>query len=75
MKTLSLRMERQCANAESLAEHLAKHAKIEKVFYPNLRGSNESEITRGVLREPFGGALVSIKLKNNTTRSGLAIYG
>jgi len=66
MKTLSLRMERQCANANLLAEHLTKHAKIEKVFYPNLAAGNESKIVRGVLREPFGGALVSIQLRENT---------
>lgn len=66
MKTLSLRMERQCANANSLAEHLAKHPKVAKVFHPNLTAKDEAKIARRVLREPFGGALVSIQLKENT---------
>ena len=63
VKTLGLRMEKQCANAQILAEHLAKNEFIEKVYYPNL---DDKELTNKVLREDFGGALVSIKLKNDT---------
>ena len=65
VKTLGLRLERQCANAQTLAEYLAKNEKIEKVFYPNL--ATDYELTQKILREPFGGALVSIKLKDDTT--------
>lgn len=63
-KTLALRMEKQCANAKILAEELAKNAAVEKVFYP-LLAENEA-LTRKVLREPFGGALISIKLKEDS---------
>ena len=66
IKTLALRIARQCANAQILAEHLSNHPKIEVVFYPNLYSSVEAEIVRRVLRDPFGGALLSIKLKENT---------
>lgn len=64
IKTLALRLERQCQNAKTLAEHFSKHSRIEKVFYPNF--SEDAQLTRKVLREPFGGALVSIILKDNT---------
>lgn len=67
VKTLGLRMERQCANAQILAEHLSKNPAVEKVHYPNL--SNDKELTRKVLRSDFGGALVSIKLKDDTTEA------
>ncbi|SDZ50261.1 cystathionine gamma-synthase [Evansella caseinilytica] len=50
LKTLSLRMERQSANAEYLAKALANHEKIKKVYYP----TNASE--RG------NGAIVTIEL-------------
>lgn len=63
VKTLGLRMEKQCSNAAILAEHLAKNEFIEKVYYPNL---DDKELTKKVLRDEFGGALVSIKLKNDT---------
>ncbi|MDQ3178996.1 MAG: PLP-dependent aspartate aminotransferase family protein [Acidobacteriota bacterium] len=66
IKTLALRIERQCANAKLLAEHLSNHPKIEAVFYPGLNSSAEIEILQRVLREPFSGALVSIRLKEDT---------
>ncbi len=66
IKTLALRIERQCANAKCLAEYLSNHQKIEAVFYPGLNSSAEREVVQRVLREPFSGALVSIKLKEDT---------
>jgi cystathionine gamma-synthase/methionine-gamma-lyase len=67
IKTLGLRLDRQCANAQILAEALAGNERIEKVYYPKLSG--EKELIKRVLREDFGGALVSIKLKNDTKES------
>lgn len=64
VKTLSLRLEKQCANAQILAETLAENPAIEKVYYPNL--DENTDVTRKILRGNFGGALVSIKLKNAT---------
>lgn len=63
LKTLGLRLEKQCANAQILAETLAQNEFIEKVYYPNL--ADDLDLTRKVLRGSFGGALVSIKLKND----------
>ncbi|AIY65919.1 methionine gamma-lyase [Pseudoalteromonas piratica] len=37
MKTLSVRMERHCSNAQKVAEFLAQHEKIEQVYYPGLK--------------------------------------
>lgn len=67
VKTLGLRMEKQCRNAQILAEHLSKNAAIEKVYYPNL--ADDVNLTRKILRGDFGGALVSIQLKENTTEA------
>ena len=36
LKTLSVRMERHCANAQKVAEYLATHAAVAKVYYPGL---------------------------------------
>jgi cystathionine beta-lyase/cystathionine gamma-synthase len=36
-KTLSIRLDRQSANAQTLAEFLEKHPKIERVAYPGLK--------------------------------------
>lgn len=64
IKTLILRIEKQCANASKIAEHLSRNTKIETVYYPLLNESTEA--VQRVLRETYGGALVSIKLKENT---------
>jgi cystathionine gamma-synthase/methionine-gamma-lyase len=66
MKTLGVRLERQCENAARLAEHLANHPKVARVYYPGLAGGSEREIAARMLRSPYFGALVSIELKENT---------
>jgi cystathionine beta-lyase/cystathionine gamma-synthase len=63
VKTLALRLERQCENAEKIAIALSKNAAIEKVYYPNV---DNKKLANKVLRGEFGGALVSIRLKDDT---------
>jgi len=52
MRTLPLRMERMCANALAIAEHLEKHPKVECVLYPGLKSDAGHEIA---LRQMSGG--------------------
>jgi cystathionine beta-lyase/cystathionine gamma-synthase len=66
LKTLVLRLERQCTNASQLAEHLTSNPKISQVFYPKLAGTKEQEIVARMIRSPFAGAIVSIELKEKT---------
>lgn len=66
LKTLAIRMERQCENALRLAEHLAGHPRILRVHYPGLAARESQETIRRMLRAPHAGALVSIELKDNT---------
>lgn len=73
IKTLGVRLDRQCENARGLAEHLRKHPQIERVYYPGLSTDVERARTMRVLREPHFGALVSIELKDNT-REGAFIF-
>jgi cystathionine gamma-synthase len=63
LKTLAVRMDRQCENARRLAQHLSTHARVAKVHFPEF---SKAELTRRLLREPHAGALVSIELTNNT---------
>jgi cystathionine gamma-synthase len=51
MKTLALRVEKQNATAQSVAEHLEKHPRIERVFYPGLA----SHASHGVARRQMAG--------------------
>jgi cystathionine gamma-synthase/methionine-gamma-lyase len=63
MKTLALRMERQCDNARRLAEHFSGDERLARVHYPALK--NEG-LAQRILRAPHAGALVSIELKEQT---------
>lgn len=67
MKTLALRMERQCANARHLAEHLIGVSHLNRVYYPTLPTTDGGvDVTSRMLRAPHGGALVAIELKEQT---------
>ena len=45
-KTLSIRMDRQCANALAIARFLEKHPKVAKVMYPGLESFPQHELSR-----------------------------
>src|SRR5580658_1186987 len=56
LKTLTLRVERQNATAALVAERLAKHPRVERVFYPGLASHPSHAIARAQMRG-FGGLL------------------
>jgi len=66
LKTLAVRMDRQCANAASLAEYLSGHSRVSRVHYPALATNQNPDLIKRVLRPPHAGALVSIELQENT---------
>ena len=66
IKTLSVRMDRQCANAASLAEYLSSHSRVSRVHYPGLAKTQNLDLMKRVLRSSHAGALVSIELQENT---------
>jgi O-acetylhomoserine (thiol)-lyase len=55
IETLSLRVERHCANAIRLAEHLNRHPGVDWVHYPGLAGSPGNEVARRYLHHGYGG--------------------
>lgn len=64
MRTLPLRMERMCANAQRLAEALQAHDGIEAVWYPGLSSHPGYDITQ---RQMCGGAgsLMSVLVRGS----------
>jgi cystathionine gamma-synthase len=54
IKTLAVRMERHCDNAERVAEALTAHPKVAKVYYPGLPGHAGHEVAAKQMRR-FGG--------------------
>jgi cystathionine gamma-lyase len=60
LKTLALRMERHCANAEAIADHLARHRRVARVHYPGLKSHPQHDLAR---RQMHGyGGMVTVLL-------------
>ncbi|NOT31754.1 MAG: cystathionine gamma-synthase [Planctomycetes bacterium] len=64
VKTLPLRMERHCANAQRIAEALTQHPLVEKVYYPGLSTHPQHELAARQMKA-FGG-MVSFELSGGT---------
>jgi len=56
IKTLAIRMERHCANAEKVARFLESHPRIARVLYPGLESHPQHALARQQMRG-FGGMI------------------
>ncbi|HIE9963295.1 TPA: trans-sulfuration enzyme family protein [Legionella pneumophila] len=63
LKTLSVRMQRHCENANHLANWLSSHPKIEKVIYPGLKSHPQYSLAKEQMND-FGG-MISLVLKGS----------
>jgi O-acetylhomoserine (thiol)-lyase len=59
-ETLALRMDRQCDNARALAESLARHPAVARVYFPGLPSHPEHARAARLFRAP--GALLSFEI-------------
>jgi cystathionine gamma-synthase len=60
LKTLAVRMDRHCANAEKIVEYLSRHRAVRSVLYPGLPEHHGHEVAAKQMRA-FGG-MVSMRL-------------
>jgi cystathionine gamma-lyase len=68
IKTLALRMERHCSNALAIAQHLAKHPKVGRVYYPGLPDHPQHALAKRQM-EAFGG-VVCFEVKGDAATVG-----
>ena len=61
LKTLDIRMERHCANAQKVAAFFTSHPAVAKVYYPGLDTFPGHEIAAKQMKLP--GGMISIELK------------
>jgi cystathionine beta-lyase/cystathionine gamma-synthase len=66
VKTLALRVERQCMSARTIAERLARDRRVARVHYPALADGEARRQLERILRPNYGGAMVAIELANDT---------
>ena len=59
LKTLALRMERHCANAQAIAAYLDTHPKVERVYYPGLASHPQHALARRQMTG-FGGMVTAV---------------
>ncbi len=63
IKTFPLRMERQCANARKVAEWLAAHPAVERVYYPADPNHPDAANIQRLFAQGLYGAIVSFEVK------------
>ncbi|BBH18000.1 cystathionine gamma-synthase [Nocardioides baekrokdamisoli] len=61
LKTLAVRMDRHCDNAEAIAAHLSTHPAVSQVIYPGLASHSSHEVAARQMRR-FGG-MISVRLR------------
>jgi len=66
-KTLHVRMEHHCANARRIADYLADHLRVERVFYPGRSDHPQHAIAAQQISD-FGG-MVTMTIKGGLTES------
>ena len=71
IKTLHLRVQRHCENGAKIAHWLAKHPKVDKVYWPGFETHPNHAIAKKQMRD-FGG-MISFTLKGNKIEDAHAI--
>ena len=66
LKTLALRMERQCNNALEISQFLQKHHAVERVHYPGLPNHPQHDLASRLLMNQRYGGLLAFELKEQT---------
>jgi len=72
IKTLAVRMERHCDNAEAVVELLSSHPGVERVYYPGLAAHSGYNIAARQMRR--SGGMVSFTLRGGE-EAALAVAG
>ncbi len=71
IKTLHLRMERHCENGKKVAEFMASHPKVDKVYWPGFASHPNHDVAKKQMRG-FGG-MISFTLKGNKLSDALEV--
>lgn len=71
LKTLHIRMQRHCENGKAVAEYLASHPQIEKVYWPGFKTHPNHSIAKEQMKD-FGG-MISFVTKGNNYEQAIKI--
>ncbi len=71
IETLSLRIEKHCANALTIAKYLESEGAIDNLYYPGLESHFNHEVAKKQMKGGFG-SVISFSLKENTIEAAEA---
>ncbi len=71
IKTLHLRVQRACENAAVIAEYLAAHPKVGKVYWPGFASHPHHAVAKKQMR--MFGAMVSFDLRENSPENAMTV--
>lgn len=71
LKTLHIRMQRHCENAKAIAQYLAEHKKIEKVYWPGFVNHPNHKVAKAQMKD-FSG-MISFVTKGNSYDEAIKI--
>ena len=71
IKTLHVRMQRHCENAEKIANYLTNHSEIESIYWPGFQSHPNHDIARDQMGNY--GAMISFTTKGNNLKKALKI--
>jgi cystathionine beta-lyase/cystathionine gamma-synthase len=74
LKTLRLRMKQHCCNAQTIAEFLQGHPKVEQVWYPGLRKHPQHQLAKEQGSGLYGGML-SFRIKDDKEAVNRFMHG
>jgi cystathionine gamma-lyase len=60
IKTLALRMQQHCANAEAITAFLLAHPRVETVYYPGLPTHPQHDLARRQMHGRYGGIVTAV---------------
>ena len=64
IKTLHVRMQRHCENGKAIAEYLANHPKIKKVYWPGFESHPNHDVAKSQM-DDFGGMISFLPNESN----------
>lgn len=68
VKSFPVRMQRQCENANCIASWLAKHPKVDRVFFTGDPAHPDAEVISRLFPQGLTGAIISFEIKGATGR-------
>mmetsp|Transcript_38014 Transcript_38014/g.88450 ORF Transcript_38014/g.88450 Transcript_38014/m.88450 type:complete len:180 (-) Transcript_38014:231-770(-) len=73
MRTLDVRLRKQCASAQTLADFLEGHPSVAATHYPGLALHPQHAVARAQMSDEMYGGMLSFEVKDGTAETAMAV--